>query len=50
MNVRVAYDHLLVAASDADVESLVAAVTHVWARTVGLERLDPPSSASPSEE
>jgi AcrR family transcriptional regulator len=50
MNVRVAYDHLLVAASDADVESLVAAVTHVWARTVGLERVDPPPSASPSEE
>jgi AcrR family transcriptional regulator len=51
MNVRVAYDHLLVAPRDADVESLVAAVTHVWARTVGLERVvDPPAPGSPSEQ
>jgi AcrR family transcriptional regulator len=40
MNVRVAYDHLLGAAGDTgDVDRLVDAVTHVWARTVGLERV-----------
>jgi AcrR family transcriptional regulator len=38
MNVRVAYDHLLPSGDAADVEPLVAAVTHVWARTVGLEQ------------
>jgi AcrR family transcriptional regulator len=39
MNVRVAYDHLLLADNrDADLEPLVAAVTRIWARTVGLER------------
>jgi AcrR family transcriptional regulator len=37
MNVRVAYDHLLLSGARRDVEPLVAAVTHVWARTVGLE-------------
>lgn len=41
MNVRVAYDHLLLAGDDADVDALVAAVTRVWARTVGLERTAP---------
>jgi AcrR family transcriptional regulator len=41
MNVRVAYDHLLLANAhdDASVEALVAAVTRIWARTVGLERV-----------
>jgi AcrR family transcriptional regulator len=38
MNVRVAYDHLLPSGAQKDVEPLVAAVTRVWARTVGLER------------
>ena len=38
MNVRVAYDHLLPAGDPTDVEPLVAAVTRVWARTVGLEQ------------
>ncbi len=38
MNVRVAYDHLLPSGTKKDVEPLVAAVTRVWARTVGLER------------
>ena len=38
MNVRVAYDHLLPAGDPDEVEPLVAAVTRVWARTVGLER------------
>ena len=39
MNVRVAYDHLLPAGPGADIEPLVSAVTRVWARTVGLERI-----------
>jgi AcrR family transcriptional regulator len=38
MNVRVAYDHLLPAGDADDVEPLVAAVTRVWSRTVGLEQ------------
>jgi AcrR family transcriptional regulator len=38
MNVRVAYDHLLPSGDRGDVEPLVAAVTRVWARTVGLEQ------------
>jgi AcrR family transcriptional regulator len=44
MNVRVAYDHLLPSGDPSDVEPLVAAVTRVWARTVGLEQpaRDPP--------
>ncbi len=42
MNVRVAYDHLLQSGDEADVEPLVAAVTRVWARTVGLEQADRP--------
>jgi AcrR family transcriptional regulator len=50
MNVRVAYDHLLLSGDRRDVEPLVAAVTRVWARTVGLElpsRPDPvPAGAS----
>ena len=39
MNVRVAYDHLLPAGPGGDIEPLVNAVTRVWARTVGLERI-----------
>lgn len=38
MNVRVAYDHLVQTGDPADVDRLVDAVTHVWARAVGLER------------
>jgi AcrR family transcriptional regulator len=38
MNVRVAYDHLLLSGDPKDVEPLVQAVTRVWARTVGLEK------------
>jgi AcrR family transcriptional regulator len=41
MNVRVAYDHLLTGGDQEDVEHLVEAVTHVWARTVGLEQASP---------
>lgn len=37
MNVRVAYDHLILSGDERDVDGLVEAVTHVWARTVGLE-------------
>jgi hypothetical protein len=47
MNVRVAFDHLLLAGADADVEALVAAVTGVWARTVGLERPAPAGKRRP---
>jgi hypothetical protein len=39
MNVRVAYDHLVQSGEPGDVDRLVDAVTHVWARTVGLERV-----------
>jgi AcrR family transcriptional regulator len=42
MNVRVAYDHLLPSGDENDVEPLVAAVTRVWARTVGLEQAGRP--------
>ena len=41
MNVRIAYDHLLARSEGADVDSLARTVTHIWARTVGLERVDP---------
>jgi AcrR family transcriptional regulator len=43
MNVRLAYDHLLPHASGAkaDVDDLAKAVTRIWARTVGLERVEP---------
>lgn len=44
MNVRVAYDHLLPSGEGSDVEALVEAVTHVWARTVGLEHVQPTRS------
>jgi AcrR family transcriptional regulator len=43
MNVRIAYDHLLPHASGAevDIDELAWAVTRIWARTVGLERVEP---------
>lgn len=41
MTVRVAYDHLLSGGEDGEIDDLVDAVTTVWARTVGLERLPP---------
>jgi AcrR family transcriptional regulator len=37
MNVRVAYDHLLLTGSEEDVDRLVKAATRVWVRTLGLE-------------
>jgi AcrR family transcriptional regulator len=48
MTVRVAYDHLLLHGSEDDVEPLVDAVTHIWARTVGLEGVSSePGAARP---
>jgi AcrR family transcriptional regulator len=49
MNVRLAYDHLLPHAdeAEADVDDLAKAVTRIWARTVGLERVEPRGSGSP---
>jgi AcrR family transcriptional regulator len=44
MNVRVAYDHLLLSGRESDVDGLVEAVTHVWARTCGLERVPTPEN------
>ena len=43
MNVRVVYDHLLPHGDDAaaDVDALAKTVTRIWARTVGLERVEP---------
>jgi AcrR family transcriptional regulator len=40
MTVRVAYD-LLLSGDERDLEDLVDTVTHVWARTVGLEAVEP---------
>ena len=43
MNVRVVYDHLLPHGDDAvaDVDALAKTVTRIWARTVGLEKVEP---------
>ncbi len=43
MNVRLAYDHLLPHGeqAEADVDMLAKAVTRIWARTVGLEKVEP---------
>ena len=43
MNVRVVYDHLLPHGEDAeaDVDALAKTVTRIWARTVGLEKVEP---------
>lgn len=43
MVVRVCYDHLLVSGDENDVDRLVDIVTHIWARTVGLEQVTPPT-------
>jgi AcrR family transcriptional regulator len=48
MNVRVAYDHLVPSGDPGDVDRLVDAVTHVWARTVGLETPSAPARAKPA--
>jgi AcrR family transcriptional regulator len=51
MNVRLAYDHLLPHGdgAEADVDDLAKAVTRIWARTVGLERVEPRGSAARDE-
>jgi hypothetical protein len=48
MNVRLAYDHLLPhgGEAEADVDGLAKAVTRIWARTVGLERVEPRGSGA----
>ena len=48
MNVRLAYDHLLPhgGEAEADVDDLAKAVTRIWARTVGLERVEPHGSGA----
>jgi AcrR family transcriptional regulator len=48
MNVRLAYDHLLPhgGEAEADVDDLAKAVTRIWARTVGLERVEPQGSGA----
>ena len=42
MTVRVAYDHLLTAGDDVDIDALVRTVTLVWARTLALPRVELP--------
>ena len=49
MTIRVAYDHLLPQAAtgegsdgdEVDVDAMARAVSRIWARTVGLERVTP---------
>jgi AcrR family transcriptional regulator len=42
MTVRVAYDHLLLGGGGGDdVDGLARTVSHIWARTVGLEQVRP---------
>lgn len=48
MVVRVCYDHLLAPGHEDDVDRVADAVTHVWARTVGLERVPQIETAAPS--
>jgi AcrR family transcriptional regulator len=45
MVVRVAYDILLLSGDENDVDRLVETVTHVWARAVGLEQVEPSPAA-----
>jgi AcrR family transcriptional regulator len=49
MNVRVVYDHLLPHGDDAeaDVDALAKTVTRIWARTVGLEKVEPAKRPGP---
>jgi AcrR family transcriptional regulator len=47
MTIRVAYDHLLPHAggeADVDVDAMARTVSRIWARTVGLEPVDPSRS------
>jgi AcrR family transcriptional regulator len=45
--VRVCYDHLLASGDEREVDHLVETVTHIWARTVGLEHV-PQQATAPS--
>lgn len=42
MNVSVAYDQLVHRDEPGDIEALVAAVSRIWRRSVGLELVEPP--------
>ena len=46
MTIRVAYDHLLPIAGEveADVDAMARAVSRIWARTVGLEKVASPGA------
>jgi AcrR family transcriptional regulator len=48
MTIRVAYDHLLPHAGEVevDVDAMARAVSRIWARTVGLERVSPRQEAT----
>jgi hypothetical protein len=48
----VAYDHLLPHAGEveADVDAMARTVSRIWARTVGLEKVEPRAPAPPSAE
>lgn len=41
MTVRVAYDHLMTSGNESQVEGLARTVTRIWARTLGLEKVEP---------
>jgi AcrR family transcriptional regulator len=47
MTIRVAYDHLLPHAGEveADVDAMARTVSRIWARTVGLEKVEPTGPA-----
>jgi AcrR family transcriptional regulator len=44
--VRVCYDHLLASGNENELDALVETVTHIWARTVGLEHVPQQTAAS----
>jgi AcrR family transcriptional regulator len=48
MTIRVAYDHLLPHAGEveADIDAMARAVSRIWARTVGLEKVTPEAPAA----
>ena len=51
MTIRVAYDHLLPHAGgevEADVDAMARAVSRIWARTVGLEKVTTPGASAPT--
>jgi AcrR family transcriptional regulator len=52
MTIRVAYDHLLPQAGEApvDVDTMARTVARIWARTVGLETVEPTRAERPSDQ